>query len=148
MCVNAALAAGVLACLCVALFFPPAPNSSAAAPRNRPRASGTTNSPKLGPPASYAVIYQRDLRKPLFDAKPVVARKAPPKKPKFSAELLGAVEEPGFSYGIFRTGGRDKLVSVGGTVAGAELLAIGPGSATLRFNGELITLREKKEDRK
>ena len=148
ICVNAALVAGVLGCVCLALLLPPAVNSSEPGIPDRARTAGEKNSTKLGPPDAYAVIYQRDLRKPLFDPKPVVVSKPPPKKPKFNAELLGAVEEPGFSYGIFRTGGRDKLVSVGGTVAGAKLLAIGPGSARLKFNGELITLNEKKGDRK
>ena len=94
--------------------------------------------------SSYAVVYQRALRKPLYDPKPIVVRKAPPPKPKLGVELVGTVVEPGFTYGLFRTkSGRTKLVTVGGEIEGAQLAGVRDGSATLRFNDELITLEVK-----
>lgn len=98
--------------------------------------------PKAPRPAShYAVIARRNLLKPLFDVKPVkTVRKAPP--PKLDVTLEGTMVEPGFTYGIFRDKrGQTQLVGVGKTIAGAEVLAIRVGEATLRHHGREVTLK-------
>jgi len=137
---NAALAAAILACAAAAVLVP----LDAEAPRDNGRAGAPTTAPAVGavgPRSAYAVIYGRDLRKPLHDAPPPGPAPAPP-KPKFLAMLVGTAVEPGFTYGVFRTaGGQDKLVSPGERIEGAELVAVRDGQADIRFNGEIITLK-------
>ena len=147
ICVNAILALGVAVCLCVIFFLSPKVNLFDEEPLQSHQTAEVQTSHDILPLDAYAVIHRRNLRAPLYDPKVVIKKKAPPKKPRFRARLVGAVVEPGFTYGIFRTdSGRDKLVSVGDTVEGAELTAIAEGSATLKFHGELITLQVPKKE--
>lgn len=147
--VNAALAAAAVACafsLALAPLEIPDPSSSSDKPMGA--AANDSNAP-LRPLAWYAVIHGRDLRKPLYDPKPIVIVKPPPKpkpKPKLTVRLMGTAVEPGFTYGLFRTkSGKDSLVSVGESIEGAEVVSIADGSATVRFHGEMITLRVQKK---
>jgi hypothetical protein len=92
----------------------------------------------------YAVIYQRNLRKPLFDPTPVSIKSAPPPKPKLKATLTGTVLEPGFTYALFiDSKGQQKLVSIGQSVEDAEVLSIRDSEATVRFCGEEMILKAK-----
>ena len=140
--VNIALGAAVIACA-VSLCWPPHVEQSS---RRAERSLHATAGRQIAPAefASYQVIYRRDLRKPLFDPKQVAAAPVVKKKPKFKADLIGAVVEEGFAYGIFRTHkGAEKLVSIGQKIEGAELTGIGKGIATLMFHGEELSLKVK-----
>ena len=116
-------------------------------PRAKPAAG--TASPATGEPveaappagADYAVIYRRDLLKPLYDPKPEPKVETKPPPPKLRVTLEGTAVEPGFTYGVFRTAdGKTRLVSVGETIAEAEVLEIRNGEAVVRHHGREITL--------
>lgn len=100
----------------------------------------------LQPLQSYAGIYKRDLRKPLYDPKPKAVIKVAPVKPKLTIQLLGTVVEPGFTYAILKDSkGKTKFVSVGQSLDGAELKSISAKSITVIFNGEEQILSTKKD---
>lgn len=95
----------------------------------------------------YEVIWQRNLRRPLFDTPP--AAKAAPSKPKLSVRLVGTVLEPGFTYGFFMTAdGKTVLRRVGEKVAGAKVMSIADGEVTVLLAGETRTLKVEKEPSK
>lgn len=116
-----------------------------------PRAEQPRNTPAITAQArqaaDYSVIYQRDLRKPLFDPKPITVIKpiAPP--PKLTITLIGTAVAPEMTYGLFRNkDGQTKLVEIGQTIDGAEVIAVIEQGATVRFAGQTLTLTiEKKE---
>lgn len=144
--VNAALAAGILACIVLTVLLP-AKVEKVESPKDRDISVNRQESRQVGPLKAYAVIYRRDLRKPLFDPKPVIPLTIEPPRPKLAVRLVGTAVEPGFTYGLFRTkSGRTELVSVGQKIEGAEVVSVGDGTATVKFAGELITLKvEPKE---
>ncbi len=109
---------------------------------DRPSAAGSAAIAARPPLAHFAIIYERSLRKPLFDAPPPTPLAAPPPPaPKLTVTLTGTVIEPGNTYALFKDQGESvKLVGVGETIAGAEVLQITEGSATVRFNGQEMTL--------
>lgn len=101
--------------------------------------------PSVGPLAEYAVIAERDLRRPLEDPKPIEA--AAPAPPKLSVQLLGTVIEPSSSLALLRTaGGQSKFLSVGDCLEGATVKAIGTNEATVEFAGQVVTLRVLREE--
>ena len=96
-------------------------------------------------PGAYAVIYQRDLRKPLVDAE--APKVEPPKPPPLTVTLKGTVVEEGFSYAIFRNkAGEEKLLKVGDSLEGAEVTAIAEGQATVRFFDQAIVLKAQTKE--
>ena len=106
--------------------------------------------PAARPLSTYAVIYKRQLRKPLFDpkSKTVAGAKAAPPKPKLTVTLTGTVIEPGFTYAMLRgKSGEVKFVGIGQTIDNAEVTAVGANSATVKFHGDSITLKVKKGGR-
>jgi hypothetical protein len=141
---NIALGAGALTALALAILLP----LEASGSNNHGQAATmpAAKAPRsLRPIQDFAVIYQKDVRKPLFDAKPVAAEAPPP--PKLSARLTGTVVEPGYTYAIFRTSaGETKLVRIGQSIEGAEVTAINEASATVKYAGQELTLPvERKE---
>lgn len=97
------------------------------------------------PLEDYTVICKRPLRRPLYDPKP--QPEPEPEKPKLNLTLLGTAVEPGFTYAMFQTSGREqKLVTVGQTIEGAELQAVRNGEADLLFHGETVTLKMEKDN--
>ncbi len=147
--VNVALAAALVASAAGLVLLP---LETVDADRERPvaqRQDLPTARPAAGPLADYAVIYQRDLLRPLYDPKPVVKVTPKPQPPKLPVTLVGTVLEPGFSYGMFKTrDGRTKFVRVGQAVEGAELLAITDNEATVKFGGREIVLKVQKTQMK
>ena len=143
---NVALAAALAAAVAAWALVSPATDFQEAAStqaKDEPPRHRTENA---RPAAAYAVIYQRDLRKPLFDAVAAVA--AAPPKPQLNVTLMGTAVDPESPYGIFSDkSGRTRLVSVGQTIDGALVLEITDSAATVKFNGETITLRMKKENK-
>lgn len=90
----------------------------------------------------YALIWQRELRKPIFDAPPAAAAS----RPQLALKLLGTVVEPGYTYGMFTTAkGEQQLVGVGQRIDGAEVKSIEDGSVTVLFGGETLTLKVEKD---
>jgi len=139
----AATAAAAWALVCLPLAVDdPAPQAA-----DRTADDETAAQPARHHLSDYAVVYERNLLAPLYDAAPaaVVAREAPP--PRLEVRLEGTAVEPGFTYALVRTkDGKTRFVSVGQTVAGAEVVAIGNGQATFSLGGRQVVLKvEKKE---
>jgi type II secretory pathway component PulC len=111
-----------------------------ASPSGKKALAATQPARKAESLGAYAVIYQRDLRKPLFD--PEAAKVEAPKPPPLTVTLKGTVVEDGFSYAILRNkGGEEKLLKVGDSLEGAEVVSIEQGEATVHFYGQTITLK-------
>ena len=140
------LIAGSVACVVVALAMPPV----VAVPENsEPRKASRVNfEAGLLSPDQYEAIYKKDIRRPLYDPPPVVVPPpvAPP-PPPLTLQLMGTVLEPGFEYAIIRTGaGQEKLMTLGETLDGAELLRVDEITATVRFAGQERTLKVQKKE--
>lgn len=139
---NAVLAATIVACVCLCALLPPGVEDAKPLTKDETLSAGNKAMGQVGPPELYAVIYERNIRKLLFDPKPIKPVKVEPPKPKLTIRLIGTAVEPGFTYGLFQTkSGESKLVSVGQKIDGAEVTAVGEGTATVKFHGELITLK-------
>ena len=140
------LVAGSVACVVVALATPPVvavPDNSE--PRRTTRADLDAG---LLPLDQYDAIYQKDVRRPLYDPPPVVVPPpVTPPPPPLTLQLLGTVLEPGFEYAVVRTGmGQEKLMTVGETLDSAELLRLDAATATVRFAGQERTLKVQKKE--
>ena len=99
---------------------------------------------EASPLSAYAVIYERDLQRPLFDPKPAAPEKKPPPKP--TVTLVGTVIAPNGARAVLKTqGGQIKMATVGQTVEGAEVLEVTADSATIRFAGHTHTLAIQKK---
>jgi len=89
----------------------------------------------------YAVVWERPLRGPLYDPKPVVVVKAPPPEPKFQYKLTGTVLEEGFSFATFADPrGKMTLCRVGQQIGEAELKSISADSVQVLLAGKLLTV--------
>jgi hypothetical protein len=139
---NVALAGGMVAVVACLAWLPLA-EYRAGGDAGKPRAGQAGPGKATGPAGNCAVIYETNLRKPLFDPAPVVAQPvAPPPPPKLEVILTGTAVDPGSTYGLFKLKtGEVKLVSVGELVEGAEVLAIDERSATVKHFGQTITLK-------
>lgn len=116
-----------------------------AAPNDDP--AGTARDDRLPPLAKYAAVYARDLRKPLYDPEPVEKVEESEPTPPLRIELTGTVVEPGYTYAFFRTRSEPAaMANVGDTVDGAEVVEIASDSVTVRWHGDLKTLRAKEEN--
>ena len=141
-------AALLLACVGVAAWAVLAPlddTESAAA-------GSTATRPATEPSAAEAgeindAAWSRDLRQPLYDAPPPAAV-APPAPPPLPVTLLGTAVDAGRAQALLKLpDGRTRFAGVGEVVAGVEVLAVGPGSVEVRFNGRTATLTLPKEAR-
>ncbi len=141
--VNAVLAAAIVAA-CVAAVAPLRAERDADGAGAGRSGNPGGDARLVGPREAYAVISKRDIRKPLYDARPAAAPKAP--EPKFAARLLGTVTDPGYSAALFRTAdGKEQFVSVGETLAGGKVTAIAECEATVEFGGKRIVLTVEDE---
>ena len=164
------LAAGVLAAaspVVVVVALVDAPDANPRLPAGAingtlPSATGSDSPPRepgvefpsedhaLPPLDHYAVIWQRELRAPLFDPPPQVVAAAP--KPRLTVRLLGTVVEPGgppgesgASYAMLATASGGVLLrKVGDTVDQVEIVGIGDGEVAILFAGERQTLTVEK----
>jgi hypothetical protein len=144
--VNAALGAALVA-IAAAAFFPPGDIRGEAGRQRRRAAQVSGGEERLGPLESYAGVWQRPLRKPLFDPPPPKAevKPPPPAPPPPTFHLIATAIEPGAGFAIFRTaGGELRTVSVGESIEGAELIGITENSATVRIGGRPQTLTREK----
>ena len=148
---NTALATGVVACI---YAFATVPLVAGRAADRTPGQTAAGRGPGQSPVDSlsaYAVIHQRDLRKPLFDPKPAPPPvKRPKPKPRLTVHLMGTVLEPGFTYAILKSAsGKTQFVGVGQSFQGAEVTAIAENSATVTYRGQSVTLKiQQKEARR
>ncbi len=144
---NAVLIAATAAACSLALAPIEAPEVRAAPDRRMPAALHADQKQLLAPEA-YAVIYQTDLRRPLFDPPPAIVaatQKAPVQMP---IHLVGTIldNEKGFSYAIFRRANGDvKMIGVGEWLDGVEVISVSESSATVRAAGEVKTMIVERE---
>ena len=140
---NVVFTLGILSCSAVMIFLPMDPRVTRLPEQKKSemsKASGTSAAQKVAPLEKYAAIYQRDLRKPLFDAAPGVSDPSKPKR-TLAVTFVGMAEDPGLTYGFFRDShGNVLLVRIGQKIEEAEVMSIVDGVATLKFEGDLVTL--------
>jgi hypothetical protein len=101
---------------------------------------------ELRPANAYAEIGQRNLRQPLHDEPPPAPPVAPVVAP--SAVLTGTIidNDPAFCYGMFRlANGESKMVGVGETIEGMEIISVGAHSIQAKLNGQVIVVPVLKE---
>ena len=104
--------------------------------------AGAANSKPL---TAYSSVWQRDLRKPLFDEATTTAAVSAPKT-RLNVTLMGTVVDPGYSYALLRSGsGQTKLVEIGQVIDGAELTEVNADTVTMKFGGETVTLQIQKQ---
>lgn len=125
------------------VLWPLNPLESASGPAAAAADAPEETNSDASPLSAYAVIYERDLQRPLFDPKPAAPKKKPPPKP--TVILVGTVIAPGAARAVLKTkAGRIKMATVGQTVDGAEVLEVTADSATIRFAGHTHTLAIQK----
>jgi len=126
------------------VLWPLEPLASASGPAAAAADAPEETSSDASPLSAYAVIYERDLQRPLFDPKPVAPKKKPPPEP--TVTLVGTVIAPGAARAVLKTkGGQIKMATIGQTVDGAEVLEVTVDSATIRFAGHTHTLAIQKK---
>jgi hypothetical protein len=82
-------------------------------------------------------LLARDLRKPLYDPKPVEVVVQPKPKPPLTLTLTGTAVDPGFTAAFLRTRrGETHIVAVGESLDGAKVLKVTADSATLLWHEE------------
>jgi hypothetical protein len=140
----AVMAAGAAAIIVAAVVTPLDAGAGGTQYSKKPQAS-TSPAGKIDVLSSYAVIYGRDIRKPIYDveAPKVEAAKPPP----LTVTLKGTVLEPDFTFAIFRNkAGEEKLLKVGDAIEGAEVTAIAEGEATVRYHDQTVTLKAQTKE--
>ena len=97
----------------------------------------------MPPLASFENLWDRDLRRPLFD--PAPAPPAPPAAvapPSLSVRLVGTVTEPGHSQALLMTPeGKLEIKAIGEQSGGAEIVAIDEAGITVRFAGQTLSIK-------
>ena len=140
--VNAVLAAAVS--LAAAVMIWPLDEAAPSASWEEPAAITRTAGTQIEPMSKYAAIHRRDLRKPLFDVVPTTSAKTRT-LPPLKVRLTGTAVEEGFSLAMFHTAsGELKMVGVGESIEGAEVISITDRSVTLRYGERPVTLTIEK----
>ena len=90
-------------------------------------------------------VADLDLRRPVYDPPAVQAPTQPP--PSLALRLLGTVVETGHSRALLvGADGKLQLKSIGDSLAGAEILRIGPDTVTVRHLDADVELKiERKQ---
>lgn len=141
----ALLATVIVAALAATIFLPPKVKVP-----ERPGASAAPKDMhqdrKAEPLSAYAVIWQRELRKPLFPPKDPAAVVSSASRPALALQLIGTAVESGHTFGLFiDRSGQVRTGSVGDTIEGAEIKSITDGAAIVKYFGSDVTLRVAKE---
>ncbi len=142
---NAALLAGMVAALVLAMAPLARPDDHAVVSGVRPHAAGGA-ARSLPPLEAYAAAWARPLRRPLYDRP--VARPAPAAATPLPAiELSGtAADAQGAGCAFFRTGdGHMHLVRIGEGLLGVRLVAVRDSAVTVAYQGREETLQIKRE---
>ena len=138
---NAVLVGGIAATLAWATAVP-----VRTAPMDKtltnPQTGGNGDHPaSRGKVENRDELLARDLRKPLYDPKPITVEVKPKPKPPLTLTLTGTAVDPGFVAAFLRTPrGQTHIVAVGESLEGAKVLKIAANSATLLWHGEEKTL--------
>ena len=141
---NVLLAAGTVAVLAAVALLPLEASQASTPPPARTPTQPSQPAPKRQPLSSHAAIWGVDLNRPLFDPPPPAS--APVQPPTLNIQLAGTALEEGSACAFFRTPeGAVKMVAVGQTIAGAELIEVTQEAATLRVGGRLVTLKSAKD---
>ena len=134
----AALAAASVGVVAWALFVPVDAGASAVVEATTTRPS--TKPADMANATMDTAAWSRDLRRPLYDAPPA-APAAPVAAAPLAVKLVGTAVDAGRGQALLiLPGGHMRFVDVGETAGGVEVLAVAPGSADVRFNGERVTL--------
>jgi hypothetical protein len=134
-----ALWAAAAATVAAAVWLPyrlPVPDARDGHAHAAPTTTGT------GSAVSFDDLLDVNLRRPLVDA-PATAPVAPATAVAMGPglRLAGVMIEPGHSYAVLVTAtGTTEVRSVGERAGGAEVLAIGPSTVTVRVGGQNVTL--------
>ena len=96
--------------------------------------------------AGLMAAFARDLRRPLYDPPP-----PPPAVPVaatvLAVKLVGTAIDGAQAAALLAwPDGRTRFAAVGETANGVEVLAVEPGSATVRFGGRRVTLDVPKKE--
>ena len=138
---NALLAGGIVlvaasAMLPVSADVPPAP----AAPAMRAATTAPADS-HLASLQQYRAALSRDLQQPLFDKPPAPPPAAAPPAP-LPVVLEGTAVDPGAKFAFFQVpGGQTQTVGIGQSILGVELLSVTAKSATVRWQGQVLTVQ-------
>ncbi|MCX5647499.1 MAG: hypothetical protein NTX40_00135 [Planctomycetota bacterium] len=101
---------------------------------------------QVEPLSAFAAIFERDLRRPLYDPSPA-AKADPPPPPRPQVDLVGTAVEPGYTYAFLKTGGgKVKMVGLGQEADGVKVTAIAVGAATIEFQGRTYALEVQKKE--
>ncbi len=140
---NAVLGIVIVLFVYCLLFTPVRANSDPQASSTKAFSFSNRREPTSLPLSSYAIVHKRNLRKPLFDPKPIKVVKHAPPKPMLTVSLVGTVLEPGFTYAILKNrSGKTKFVDKGEVYEDVKVTEITSNSVTIIFNGETITLHK------
>jgi hypothetical protein len=109
-------------------------------PESRPAGEAKTESrPAATQPATKQASKSKPADKPIeLDPKLAAGRPfSPVVKKRFALKLVGLLGD----MAIFSAGGSEQSAKVGGQVAGAKVLAVGPDFCEIEFDGKKQTLR-------
>lgn len=139
----AALAGGAV--LLVGWSAGPVGAPSTVPPAPRP-AHAAGDGSVLPPVSAFEPLWGLELRRPLVDAAPASAGAANPEQPDGppGLRLRGTIVEPDHSMAVFASVRGSEWKSVGDDIDGARVIAIGPESATVEYDGRTITVAVEK----
>jgi len=139
------LAMAIVSCACGFVVVPLRTGDVVDSPAVRRSDPSHQRQQEAEPLGAYGVIFQKNLRGPLFDPKPPPVVSRPAEEPKSNLHLAGVVLEKAFAYAIIMgKSGTSKLVQVGETIDRAEVVDITADSATVMLDGKRMTLKLKK----
>lgn len=123
-------------------------------PLRQPRPIATVPSPVLAaadhnadahkglpPRGGFEPLLTLPLRRPLYDAAPVVEAPRPRVVPPLRLTLLGTILEPGQALAVLRdSGGKTQFLEIGQSLEEATVLSIEAAAVSLDYHGETRTL--------
>lgn len=91
--------------------------------------------------SSFEPLLALPLRRPLYDAAPVVEAPKPKVIPPLRLTLLGTILEPDQALAVLRdSGGKTQFLEVGQSLEDATVLTIEAAAVSLEYHGETRTL--------
>ena len=143
---SAALAAAVVCVGLLACLQPLDSLEQAGTRRTDGPASANRSGAANRPLESYSALWERDLRRPLFDPAPVEPVKIEPPKPILNLRLVGTAIDAQDRCGFFEVPGKGiQLARPGEKVGEALVKEIAENTAVVEFNGGQLTLKIEAE---
>lgn len=138
---NAVLVGGIAATMAWATTVPVRTPPMDKTPINPKTGDSDDHPASRGKVENRDELLARDLRKPLYDPKPIKVEVKPKPKPPLTLSLTGTAVDPGFVAAFLRTRrGETHIVAVGESLEGAKVLKVTATGATLLWHGEEKTL--------